>query len=246
MGLLSEHTKHTGSRDDEMEDVKSAIVQRIGGEIVASSTPNKTISKWMDIFGVTATELAKEMGITPSVVCDYERGRRPSPRIETIRRFAEALVALDEKKGSAIIQKYAMIRNFDDDILSTREFSEPVKISSFIKAIEGETQSKITGDHQLFGYTLINSKKAIMSFNAFDFLKIYGWSTERALIFTDITYGRSPMIAIRVHPMKPALVVYHKPAVLDPLAQKLAEADNIPLVITRLEMLEMIKRLDVL
>ncbi|MDD5503073.1 MAG: transcriptional regulator, partial [Candidatus Thermoplasmatota archaeon] len=157
---------------------------------------------------------------------------------------AEALVSLDEKRGGATIKKYSSMKSDEEDALITREFSEPVSISKFIKAIDGETSSKISDDHQLFGYTIINSKKAIMSFSAADFLKIFGWSTERALIFTDITYGRSPMIAIRVHPMKPAAIVYHKPAAVDPLAQKLAEADNIPLIITRLEMNDLIKRLD--
>ena len=43
---------------------------------------------------------------------------------------------------------------------------------------------------------------------AADHIRVYGWSTERALVFSGIKYGRSPMIAIRVHPMKPAMVVY--------------------------------------
>ncbi|MDD5502931.1 MAG: helix-turn-helix domain-containing protein, partial [Candidatus Thermoplasmatota archaeon] len=111
------------------EDVKKTLVQRIGGEVVSSDAPNKTIKKWIEIFGVTSSELAHEMGVTPSVVCDYERGRRPSPRIETIRRFAEALVSLDEKRGGATIKKYSSMKSDEEDALITREFSEPVSIS---------------------------------------------------------------------------------------------------------------------
>ena len=42
------------------------------------------------------------------------------------------------------------------------------------------------------------------------------------------------MIAVRVHPVKPTIVVYHKPGSVDSLAVKLAERENIPLVVTNL------------
>ena len=75
---------------------------------------------------------------------------------------------------------------------------------------------------------------SITSLTSFEYMKIYGWTSERALIFTGISTGRSPMVAIRVHPMKPALIVYHKPERMDDLALKLAKTETIPLVVTRL------------
>ena len=51
------------------------------------------------------------------------------------------------------------------------------------------------------------------------------------------------MIAIRVHPVKPTVVVYHKPGSVDALAIKLADRENIPLVITSLPVDELKKRL---
>ena len=47
--------------------------------------------------------------------------------------------------------------------------------------------------------------------------------------------GRSPMIAIRVHPLKPAAVVYIKAGRIDELAVRLAEIENIPLITTDLD-----------
>ena len=44
--------------------------------------------------------------------------------------------------------------------------------------------------------------------------------------------GRSPMIAIRVHPLKPAAVIYIQPDRIDELALKIAEIENIPLIVT--------------
>ena len=67
--------------------------------------------------------------------------------------------------------------------------------------------------------------------------------TERAIVFTGIRYGRSPMIAIRVHPVKPTVVVYHRPGSVDSLAIKLADRENIPLVVTNLPLEDLKKRL---
>ena len=51
------------------------------------------------------------------------------------------------------------------------------------------------------------------------------------------------MIAIRAHPLKPAMVVYQKPQRIDPLAVKLAELERVTLVSCPLELDDMIARL---
>jgi putative transcriptional regulator len=115
-----------------------------------------------------------------------------------------------------------------------------VPARDFVERIDGRALV-MTGldEKKVQGYTLIDSIKAIRSLNANDYARVYGWSTERALIFTGIKYGRSPMIAIRVHPMKPSLVVYHRPDDVDKLAYRLAEFERIPLIVTELEMDEL-------
>ncbi len=118
-------------------------------------------------------------------------------------------------------------------------------MTEFMEAIEGRNVVPNADlSKRVHGYTVVNSIKAIVSLNSADYLKIYGWSSERALIFTDVIYGRSPMIAIRAHPLTPAMVVYHKPENIDPLAIKLAQLEGIPLVVTDLEIGELIRRLE--
>ncbi|MEM3038103.1 MAG: transcriptional regulator, partial [Thermoplasmata archaeon] len=125
------------------------------------------------------------------------------------------------------------------------EFSEDVQMGTFLKAIEGENLTpQVQMERHLHGYTVIDSIKAITSLDSFDYLKIYGWSSQRALIFTGVKFGRSPMIAIRAHPLKPAMVVYQKPEKVDELAVKLAEIENIPLARTQLEVPIIIERLN--
>jgi putative transcriptional regulator len=51
------------------------------------------------------------------------------------------------------------------------------------------------------------------------------------------------LIAIRAHPLKPALIVFARPDQVDPLAIKLAELENIPLISTELDLNTLINRL---
>jgi putative transcriptional regulator len=52
------------------------------------------------------------------------------------------------------------------------------------------------------------------------------------------------MVAIRAHPLKPAMVVFQKPDKIDELAVKLADLERIPLVVTNLSTKTLIKTLE--
>lgn len=124
------------------------------------------------------------------------------------------------------------------------EFPEGIPETDFIRAIGGNNiNPSKTPRKMIYGYTLLDSLKTIVSLSSQDYIKVYGWSVERALIFTDVHYGRSPMVAIRAHPLTPAMVVYQKPERTDPLAVKLAEREGIPLVVTQLGTPELVRRL---
>lgn len=225
--------------------VENALKEKIAGEITLSNEPGSTIRKWREIFEISQTQLAKRLNISPSVVSDYESGRRKSPGIAAIRKIIEAVIDLDKENGGKVIAKYTSMMNPGEGIISISEYPKSVPGPDFVTAIEGRTlvAEASLKDKRIQGYTLIDSIRAIASLNASDYVRVYGWSTERALVFSGIKYGRSPMVAIRVHPMKPAIVVYHKPEEVDKLAYRLAEYENIPLVVTNLALQELEKRL---
>jgi putative transcriptional regulator len=118
-------------------------------------------------------------------------------------------------------------------------------VQKLIKEIDGEvvTSAAISLDRSIKGFTLIDGVETIKTLTAANYPNLYGWSTERALVFTRIQYGRSPMIAIRIHPVKPLMVVYHQPGGVDPLAVQLAERENLPLVITNIPLEKLRKKL---
>ena len=224
--------------------MKDRVAEKMAGEITLSREPGQTIRKWREIFGVSQTQLAEILQVSPSVISDYESGRRKSPGTMTVQKIVHALLTVDEERGNRVLRNYSSMMETNEAIIDIRELFVPVPIPRFIEAIDGEVVANEENvGHDVKGYTVIDSVKAITSLTSFEYMQIYGWSSERALIFTGITYGRSPMVAIRVHPMKPGLIVYHRPEKIDDLALRLAKTESIPLVVTRMPLDKMIERL---
>ena len=225
--------------------IKDRMAEKMAGEITLSREPGPTIRKWREIFETSQTELAEHLKVSPSVISDYESGRRKSPGTLTVQKIVRGLLAIDEERGNRVLRNYQSMMETNEAIIDIRELLIPVQMTKFVQAIDGEVLANEENlkDHELKGYTVIDSVKAITSLTAFEYMKIYGWTSERALIFTGISTGRSPMVAIRVHPMKPALIVYHKPEKMDDLALRLARTETIPLVVTRMPLDKLIETL---
>jgi putative transcriptional regulator len=208
--------------------------EKIAGEIVLSEQPGRVLRKWRDEFNISQHELAGQLKISPSVISDYESGRRKSPGVGVIRKLVNAMIELDLQRGGKFIGFYSTSPS--DAILGIEDFTDGIHASVFMNVIGGENWTrKISPLRMLYGYTIIDSIKAILSFTPQDHTRIYGRSSERALMFAGVKYGRSPMIAIRATSLKPAMVVYIRPENVDELAVKLAELDNVLLVVTELQ-----------
>ncbi|MBM4247896.1 MAG: helix-turn-helix domain-containing protein [Euryarchaeota archaeon] len=219
------------------------LAEKMAGEIVLSAEPGKTLRKWRDAFNISQNELAQALGRSPSIISDYEKGRRRSPGIRTLRRIVGAILEIDRRRGGPVLKRFSKMGPAEA-IFAIQEYPIGIAASRFIKTIEGKVVAcSDRADRDIYGYTVLDSLKAITSLSAFDYLRVYGWTSERAIIFTGVRYGRSPMVAIRSHPMKPAIVVFHRPERIDELAVRLAEIERIPLVTTGLHMDVLIDRL---
>ena len=214
--------------------MRSGLRERVAADITLSEEPGKTLRKWREDMGVSQYDLSKEMKVSPSVISDYESGRRPSPGIKTVRRIVDALVRLDELSGGKFSIEHEGEGN--EGILEIREFRVGIPADIFVKEIKGVSVAEnVPPTNNVNGYTILDSLKAITRLSSSDYHRIYGWSSQRALIFVGVKFGRSPMVAVRAHPLKPAMVVYVRPERVDPLAIKLAELENVCLVKTDLE-----------
>ena len=214
----------------------------MAGEIVVSEKPGDTLRKWREIFNLSQKGLANLLEVKPSVVCHFEKGRRASPGIGTVRKFVEAMVDYDFSHGSKVANSMVG-RRTNEAIVDIKEFTSGITINKMLETIEGEVLagSKELTERPIYVYTIVDAFIAITTFNAFG--EMYGWSNERAVFFSGVQYGRSPMIAVRAHPVKPRMVVYIKPKTVDLLAPKLANMERVVLVKTELSEKEIIEKL---
>ncbi|MDA4129881.1 MAG: transcriptional regulator [Thaumarchaeota archaeon] len=214
----------------------------IAGDVVVSENPGDTMRKWRERIAVKQAILAREMGLSPSVLSDYESGRRASPGVGFIKRYVGALVKLDQTHHKLLVKE---VEPKDKSaILSIGEFAEPIKANRLAELLESAV---VTGSEKLetkiYGYTVLDSIKTIYALSGFDFYKIYGATTERLLVFTKVGLGRSPMVAIRVVHLKPRMVVLHGPKDMDQVGKALAEKERIILALSGMKEDEMIRRL---
>ena len=211
--------------------LREVIARRIAGEIILSSKPGSTMRKWRELFAISQTSVSEVMGLSSSVVSDYESGRRKSPGAKFIRRFVLSLLLIDEKKGSRLTREFAKLTSSPSmAVVDLREFPIPVRVEYLCKAISGEiVASKEKYVKEVNGYTVIDSRKAVEAYSGSEYAQLFGATTERALIFTNIESGALPMMIVRVSSLKPRIVVFHKsmPGVE---AISIAEFEQIPLI----------------
>ncbi len=212
------------------------LAQRIAGEITLSDDPGATLRKWRTDFDVSQTELAEQLDVSSSVISDYESGRRESPGIGVVSRMVTALLDIDESRGGGRIRQYARVLSagFESDIVhDLREYPTSIPLDRLWEVMEAT--ELVRGDHDVVsGHTVINSIQAITRLSSDEFYRLYGQSTSRALVFTDVTRGESPLVAMRVVNPTPNAVVLHgiEPDDLWEHAPALATIDGFSLAVT--------------
>lgn len=212
------------------------IAVKIAGSVVMSDKPASALRSWRIRLNVKQAALAKKMNISPSVLSDYENGRRPSPGVAFVKRYINSLLELSrEARSIDLLQQLDTTIDEREPILVLGEYDEPVAASKVADALEAQilTGSNLL-NHMIYGYTVLDSIKTIYSLSGFGFYRIFGSTTERVLVFTKVGLGRSPLVAIRVSQLKPRMVILHGPKVVDQLAIDLAKREKIILGLSQI------------
>ncbi|WP_226010495.1 helix-turn-helix domain-containing protein [Halomicrobium salinisoli] len=223
---------------------RERLAEKMAGEIALSDDPGETLRKWRTDFEVTQTGLAEELDVSPSVVSDYESGRRDNPGTDVVRRVVAALLDVDERRGGEHIRQYARVLSsgFDSDVVQDlREYPAKVPLERYYDAI-GATELVGGEEDTVAGHTVINSIAVITRLSSDEFYQLYGQSTNRALVFTNVTRGESPLVALRVVTPTPNAVVLHgidEDALWDH-APDLARIEGFSLATTDLDLDEML------
>ncbi len=221
--------------------LRDVLARRIAGEIILSSKPGATMRKWRELFAISQMRLSDKMTVSSSVISDYESGRRLSPGAKFVRRFVWALLKIDEERGSRFIHEFAKLTSSPSNaILDLREFPLPVRTEFVYKAIQGRVVTMADSyAKEVNGYTVVDSKKAVETLSGSEFSQLFGATTERVLVFTNVEEGMSPMLIVRISGLKPRVVVFHGKEP-DSYSIRLAEYDRIPLIYSDLEGIEQI------
>ncbi|MEB3851681.1 MAG: helix-turn-helix domain-containing protein [Desulfurococcales archaeon] len=210
------------------------VARRIAGDIVLSSDPGAALRKWREYFGVQQSRLARAMGVSTSVISDYEKGRRV-PGARFIQRFVRALLELDLRAGGGRLERLARGLGVPPGVVvDMREFERPLTLGELAEAVRGTVLApEFPVDRMVYGYTVVDSIRAIVALSGVQFYSLLGGTVDRAVVFTGVQLGRSPMVAVRVSPVKPSVVVIHGPrGRVDPLAIELAKLEGVPLILS--------------
>ncbi len=225
------------------------LAEAMAGEIcLAEHDPGAIMRRWRERFHISQKSLAKHLSVSPSVISDYESGRRKSPRVDTIKRFVEGLIEMDAEEGGRVVvalEKLIAPEIASDAILDSREFGFPVPSRLLVEHLECNVLIHHNLlDRDIYGYTALDSIRAIVSLTPQQLLRLYGGTTQRGAILTNVSTGRSPMVAIKASQIstsvavKPAVVILQGVKELDPLAIKIADSIHVPLCVSEISSTE--------
>lgn len=222
--------------DESIADIK----KRIFGDILFAEDIGGALRKWRQFFRVSQVELARFMKISSSVLSEYENDPEKSPGARFIKRYVDSLIEIDMQRGGKILSLLTtgdISLEFTREIIRMRDFVNPLTAKNYVDILDVEVLvgPENLDDIKLYGYTMLDSLAAIMSMSGPVYYKIFGRTTERAILFTNVMTGRSPMVAVRVYPLKPRMVILHGPKKVDDLAIKIADKEHMVLGVCRLK-----------
>jgi len=192
-----------------MSDAREELSRRIAGEITLSDDPGATLRKWRTDFDVSQTELADQLDVSSSVVSDYESGRRESPGR---RRPADGRWALGHRRAT---RRRAAPTVRARPLCRVRERHRPRPP----RVLDGSPPKSSTrrwarrrscaASRTTSTATPSSTRSRRSPVSSEEFYRLYGQSTNRALVFTNVTRGESPLVALRVVSPTPNAVVLH-------------------------------------
>jgi putative transcriptional regulator len=132
-----------------------------------------------------------------------------------------------------------------DAILDSREFGVPIPARLLVDHLDCKvlTHSNLL-DRDIYGYTALDSVKAIVNLTPQQLLRLYGGTTQRGAILTNVSTGKSPMVAIKASQIgtsiaiKPAVVILQGVKEIDSIAVRIADSIHIPLCVSEIESAE--------
>ncbi|HDS63647.1 MAG TPA: helix-turn-helix domain-containing protein, partial [Methanofollis liminatans] len=123
-------------------ELRKQLAEKMAGEITLSDSPGKALKKWRMSFGIPQGTLSERLGVSPSVISDYEGGRRKSPGTAVVGKIVDTILSIDEENGGKYIQRFSRIlyNQFDNDdvIYDMHDYAGPVLLPAFAEAVDAQ------------------------------------------------------------------------------------------------------------
>lgn len=214
------------------------IAVRILGEIAFSNDIGGALKLWRERFLISKIELARHLKLSPSVVSDYESGRRRSPGVKVLKRFALALMEIDEKRGERVLRDLPHLligsEPLRSAILDARNFTEASSVFELCRFVKARifTCEDMWGE-DVTGYVVLHGPKLLLEIPAHDYAKLQGLVNGKAVVFADAPSSQSLMVAVKLMQAKPAVVILHGLRSVDKTSRAIASSEQIPLALLR-------------
>ncbi len=169
----------------------------MAADIVLSDDTGNCLRKWLNLLNITQTEISEHLSISSSVISDYLGNRRKSPGILWIRNYINALIELEEASGLSTLAVLApLIERIGtiDPIITAMQFSAPISLISFSKALEATIVFPTKEEYDLETYILgvlgVNARK-ILEIRSSDLKgNLLETTSKTAIIFANTQTGR--------------------------------------------------------
>lgn len=221
---------------------------KIAGDITFSNKPGEKMREWRKTMKITQKRLADKMSVSPSVVSDYETGRRSNPGIKMIEKYVNGLIEIDKERGGEFINKYSAMGPFREGngIIESKEFEEPLSVKGLCEKLNAKIVVKCDLKKKIYGYMIVDAKKAALEMTSWELARMYGKSPRTALIFNNLFSGRASTYGVKVASIvgfKPNLVILNLKGELG-FAKKIAEDLRLTLAILHEDIEKIQKKLN--
>ncbi len=143
--------------------MKEELFHLIVGDIVSSQVPWVEMKKWRKAFNVKGKDVAKSINVSPSVISDYESGRRKSPGLEMIKKIVRAMIDLTSVKDS--YDKEVVQRDLDFESLA-RDVDGAIVVHPIEKHANGVVFADGASIGNCFGLCIISDmENAVLIFS---------------------------------------------------------------------------------
>jgi len=186
------------------------LFSRVAGEIVLSEDIGGEMKKWREFFNVQPKALSQRMGVSPSVISDYEGGRIENPGANFVKKFVKALFEFDKERGGVSILELTQSDTLLNSVLlEKKDFASPISLKRFSRAVAGEILIQDEPADKVCGFAVIDCQKAIESFSGLRFLQFLEGIAGKATVFVNIGKEASPIVLLRLSLLKPKVLAYH-------------------------------------